>query len=156
MGFKQLESDLLLFIRQQGDKVAVLPIHVDDCLVFENDNLGGIISDLSLRLSDSVKEEPVSLFARVRIGETVNGYTMDQRHYVRYLLEKYGFDAEGGTHSTPLPSKVDLEAFKDGNTPADLRYRALLGALIYLSTCTCPDVAFAVSAMSRFAAQPAV
>eukprot|EP00798_Chlamydomonas_sp_ICE-L_P027079 gene27079-biopygen825 len=49
---------------------------------------------------------------------------------------------------------LDMHAVKSKLLPNNKLYISLIGSFIYLSTCTRPDIAFAVSTLSRFSANP--
>jgi phage terminase large subunit len=78
---------------------------------------------------------------------------VDQEHYVKGLLKKYGMeDAKG--FGTPMQSDImltkatekEIEEFRE--TGYD--YVAAIGSLNYLLQCTRPDIAFKVSIISQF------
>jgi len=91
--------------------------------------------------------------------------SVDQQRFVGELLERHGLAA---CHSvlTPLPPGTKLRAVdKEGSGPASegdahlpddkaLLFREITGALLYLVTCTRPDVAVAVNQLSRHMATP--
>ncbi|GAA5820848.1 hypothetical protein JCM11491_006320, partial [Sporobolomyces phaffii] len=157
MGFEQSKADESLFVRWKDGKVAIIPIHVDDGLVMGTDDLAGIVKDLSSRLDNSVKEEPLGLFLGVKIARMEDGsITLDQAHYVDKLAERFNFDGDSQRQfSTPFDRKTDLSLRAEGEAKFDGPYRELLGAVVYLSTCTRPDISYTVSIASRFAADPA-
>ena len=57
--------------------------------------------------------------------------------------------------STPIDPKAPLVK-ADESEPAyeKQRYQQMIGSLIYLVTCTCPDLGFVVSFLSRFSSHP--
>ncbi|GAA5824204.1 hypothetical protein JCM3770_006132 [Rhodotorula araucariae] len=137
LGFVQGKNDRSLFVRHRDGKIAVTPIHVDDGLVVGSDNLGQAIKDLSAQLDELMGEEPLSLFLGVKISrEADSTITLDQRHYIVKLLDRFGFDNAPRDYATPWPT------------------RELLGALLYASISTCPDVSYAVGMLSRFTTCP--
>ena len=157
LGFAQSKADPSLFVRRRNGKIAIVPIHVDDGLVLGDDDLGKVIEDLSASLDDSVKEEEPTLFLGVRIRRRQDGsIALDQRHYVEKIMDRFGFE---GVTNRPLDTPASLTADlrpRDADEPRCAeKYRELLGALLYLAICTRPDISYAVSVASRFAADPA-
>ncbi|GAA5919125.1 hypothetical protein JCM5296_003862 [Sporobolomyces johnsonii] len=113
MGFKCVESDHGLYVRRRGDRVLIVPTHVDDGTV-----------------------------------------DLDQRHYAQSVLDRF-FPQGLSPVTTPLDSSYADVAAATEEERHHCPYRELLGALIYLSACTRPDLAFALSLASRFASCPA-
>ncbi len=84
---------------------------------------------------------------------------LDQEHYVKELLSRYNM-RDCRPVSTPLPAGCQLEV--DGpardSTEASMRrldddcatkYRGIVGSLLYLVSCTRPDLTVAVNQLSR-------
>ncbi|GAA5999307.1 hypothetical protein JCM5350_002336 [Sporobolomyces pararoseus] len=157
MGFEQSKADESLFVRWKDGKVAIIPIHVDDGLVAGTDDLKAIVEDLSSRLDNSVKEEPLGLFLGVKISRLDDGsITLDQAHYVDKLAERFHFDGESQrSYTTPFDRKTDISPRREDEERFEGPYREILGAVVYLSTCTRPDISYTVSIASRFASDPA-
>lgn len=72
---------------------------------------------------------------------------MHQSNYVRKLLDRFNM-------SEAKPTNVPIQPYNDlvkAESPKEnLPYRALVGSLLFLANCTRPDIAFAVSKLSRF------
>jgi len=57
--------------------------------------------------------------------------------------------------TTPLHDKIRLEAEPKGEAEVDARhYQSIVGSLSYAASATRPDIAFAVSALSRYSKKP--
>ncbi|KAG3012430.1 hypothetical protein PC121_g15203 [Phytophthora cactorum] len=84
-----------------------------------------------------------------------------QAQYCEQILEKFGFDE---AHPSRIPMETNLRlTVNDTDTatrkqePANGKafpYRELVGSLMYLATCTRPDLAFAVGQLSRYVQCP--
>uniref|UniRef100_H3H9M2 Uncharacterized protein n=1 Tax=Phytophthora ramorum TaxID=164328 RepID=H3H9M2_PHYRM len=75
---------------------------------------------------------------------------MNQRAYIKRLAEKFGVDKCKAVHTpadcnSKLVKMTEEEAFV-----AKYPYRELVGALMYLATCTRPDIAQAVGEVAKF------
>jgi hypothetical protein len=58
--------------------------------------------------------------------------------------------------ASELPSLIDLALDSEGADPEFVRsYQSLVGALLYVATCTRPDVAYSVSMLCRAMIKPA-
>ncbi|KAJ9507247.1 hypothetical protein QJQ45_006215 [Haematococcus lacustris] len=95
-------------------------------------------------------------FLGMRITRDLEAGTLklDQQHYIEQLLDRFSMTAANGR---VLPMTPGTRLVKEGS-PLDSssahRYRELVGALLYASTCTRPDIAFAVGQLSRFMQAP--
>jgi hypothetical protein len=79
---------------------------------------------------------------------------LDQILYLKKVLKHFGMtDAKVAT--TPLPTGYKPEPF-EGTTTTGLQsqYQSVIGSLLYLMLGTHPDIAFAVTQMAKFAANP--
>ena len=77
-----------------------------------------------------------------------------QPNYVQKLLEKFGMQ---DSKPVSTPSTPDSKLVK--KTPEDKevdqkKYQAAVGSLLYLSTKTRPDIAFAVGNVAQFCSEP--
>ena len=100
----------------------------------------------------------------VRVTRSREYIQLDQRVYTSKVLEKFATFL-GPAHKvrkSPLPSdavyliaRLKQELSNVDQTYVDnFPYRSLLGALLYLSMNTCPDIAYAVGLLSRFGSKP--
>jgi hypothetical protein len=81
---------------------------------------------------------------------------IDQSAYVSEILERFGM-VDAHTHNTPLPAGAEVHLVKyDGEAAdSDIRhFQVLIGCLMYLQIGTRPDIAFAVSRLAQYAANP--
>jgi hypothetical protein len=77
--------------------------------------------------------------------------TLSQAKYISSVLSRYGMDVAYGAH-TPMEAGVDLYGASE---PADdMPYREAIGSLIYLMVGIRPDIAFALSQLSKFVESP--
>ena len=75
---------------------------------------------------------------------------MNQQAYIRRLAEKFGVQNCKDVH-TPADSNSKLVKIPDGEVfVPKFPYRELVGALMYVATCTRPDIAHAVGEVAKF------
>ena len=158
LGFMRCMNDTCLYTRMYNDYVVLLAVFVDDVL---------IIACQCLRVLTRVKEEFKNEFTVTDMGEAkeflgvrirwLDGkVTEDQEAYCRKILVKYG-------HLIGVRNYTDVPLSRDANilhtdpplTNAQMQftstypYAELVGALMYLSVLTRPDIAYALSILSR-------
>ncbi|CAI7853332.1 unnamed protein product, partial [Closterium sp. NIES-54] len=78
--------------------------------------------------------------------------TLTQSHMVQQVLQRFGF-TYSSPQSTPLPTGHSLSAPpSDESVEPSVPYPELVGCLMYLMTCTRPDLAYPLSLLARFVA----
>ncbi|CAI7853015.1 unnamed protein product, partial [Closterium sp. NIES-54] len=78
--------------------------------------------------------------------------TLTQSHMVQQVLQRFGF-TYSSPQATPLPTRHSLSALpSDESVESSGPYPELVGCLMYLMTCTRPDLAYPLSILSRYVA----
>ncbi|CAI7790764.1 unnamed protein product [Closterium sp. NIES-54] len=86
---------------------------------------------------------------RDRIRRTI---TLTQSHMVHQVLQRFGFRYSSPQY-TPLPTGHSLSApLSDESIEPSGPYPELVGCLMYLMTCTRPDLAYPLSILARYVA----
>ncbi|CAI7805586.1 unnamed protein product [Closterium sp. NIES-54] len=100
-------------------------------------DLGELTSYLGLRIT------------RDRAQRTI---TLTQSHMVQLVLQRFGF-TYSSPQSTPLPTGHSLSAPpSDESVEPSGPYPELVGCLMYLMTCTRPDLAYPLNLLARYVA----
>jgi hypothetical protein len=80
------------------------------------------------------------------------GICLTQKRYALSILERFGMSNCKPVDSPMVPG---IKLGHDGETlPEENEYAAIVGSLLYLSTMTRPDIAYAVGVLSRFISCP--
>ncbi|GAA5907899.1 hypothetical protein JCM5296_006127 [Sporobolomyces johnsonii] len=155
VGFRRMDADHGLYVRRRDGRVAIVPTHVDDGMMVGDDDLDGILDRLSEELEGKLKRVGTDLFLGMRVRRKADGTVeADQAHYTRAVLDRF-FPTGLTPRATPLDADYGNVAPATEDERFECQYRELLGALVYLSACTRPDIVFALSFASRFATCPA-
>ncbi|CAI5965074.1 unnamed protein product, partial [Closterium sp. NIES-64] len=78
--------------------------------------------------------------------------TLTQSHMVQQVLQRFGF-TYSLPQATPLPTRHSLSALpSDESVESSGPYAELVGCLMYLMTCTRPDLAYPLSILARYVA----
>ncbi|CAI7898240.1 unnamed protein product [Closterium sp. NIES-54] len=89
------------------------------------------------------------LITRDRARRTI---TLTQSHMVQQVLQRFGF-TYSSPQATPLPTRHSLSALpSDESVESSGPYPELVGCLMYLMTCTRPDLAYPLSILARYVA----
>lgn len=116
-----------------------------------------------MRALKTVKEMLTRKFHMKDLGELKNflgiifdqcdgGVTMSQQSYVGKLLERFDMQ-DCKPRSTPCEPKLN---YTDVNVKLidPRKYREVVGSLIYLTSCTRPDLSYVVSKLSQYFSEP--
>jgi hypothetical protein len=146
-GLKQSNADPCLYILEKGKENLFLVLYVDDGLIVSttSEMQNELVSKLKKEFKITVK--PATYFLGLEIEQTEGCIKVGQQAYTKKVLKRFnlGNCRPASTpvlnNGEPMTSKnVDVHSFK---------YRQMVGALVYLSTGTRPDIAYSVGVASR-------
>jgi hypothetical protein len=162
MGYKQVEADHSVYIYSNGGVKIFVPIYIDD-ITFASKSTAAV---------DKAVKQLASHFKCRDLGATEFllgiGITRDrsqrrihlhQRQFILDMLERYGM-TECQPVSTPMSPGTVLSKDMFPASPAEIEfmrsvpYLSAIGTLQYLSTMTCPDIAYTVSYLACFNSNP--
>ncbi|GKA15748.1 putative RNA-directed DNA polymerase [Tanacetum coccineum] len=153
IGYKQSDADHTLFVKNNEGKVTALIVYVDDMVVTGDDE------DEMNKLKDVLGAEfelkdlgKLKYFLGIEVARSSRGITMCQRKYTLDLLTETGM-LDCKPIDTPIEQNHGLTLLTYKAPTNKERYQKLVGKLIYLSH-TRPDIAYAVSVVSRFMHAP--
>jgi hypothetical protein len=148
-GFQPSSFDDCVYVYHKHDDVVLLALYVDDFL----------LAATSPAILKSVKQSLQSAFDIRDLGETTSflGWeihrdraartiVVTQKSYIKNdILDKFGF-----IESKPVPTPLVADIGESEDDAETLEpFREAVGRLIYLTTCTRPDLATAVGVVSR-------
>ncbi|CAI7905755.1 unnamed protein product [Closterium sp. NIES-53] len=156
LGFAPSTADPSLFLRTD----ATLPpfyvlVYVDD-LVFaiaDTEAFAHVKSELQKRHTCTNLGELTSyLGLRITRDRAQRTITLTQSHMVQQVLQRFSF-TYSSPQSTPLPTGHSLSAPpSDESVEPSGPYPELVGCLMYLMTCTRPDLAYPLSLLALYVA----
>ncbi|KAH9686548.1 hypothetical protein KPL70_014403 [Citrus sinensis] len=152
-GYRQSQADHTMFTRVSvKGKIIVLIVYVDDIILTGDDLVEMDRLKQSLATDFEIKDlGALKYFLRMEVVHSKKGIVVSQRKYILDLLKETRMSG-----CKPVDTHVEYN-LKLGEGEKALvdprRYQNLVGKLIYLSH-TRPDIAFAVSIISRFMYHP--
>ena len=154
-GLKQSVVDPCVFIRRLPSSTLIILIWVDDLIIAASDIV--VMNTFKKNFGDTFKIKDLGVlnfFLGIEFNITNRYISLNQSFYIQTILNRFNM-TEAQPRSLPCdPSIYDLlrqpSELMDNPTP----YRELIGSLIYLMTCTRPDIAFTVTLLSRFMQKP--
>ncbi|CAI7763395.1 unnamed protein product, partial [Closterium sp. NIES-53] len=156
LGFAPSTSDPSLFLRTDTTLPPFYVImYVDDLLfaIADTEALAHVMSELQKRHTCTYLGELTSyLGLRITRDRARGTTTLTQSHMVQQVLQRFGFNYSS-PQSTPLPIGHSLSAPpSDESVEPSGPYPELVGCLMYLMTCTRPDLAYPLSLLARYVA----
>ena len=168
LGFRQHPHDACIYILVKQKSILIIGVYVDDMIKLTNDP--SLRKKVDQILSTKLKIEhqgECKEFLGLQLGWKTDSqgrryFNVSQEKYCRKIMDRFGMkdcaSKDSPTNATGKPEDVYMWPNPE---PADKcckkrleRYRAGIGALIYLTTMTRPDIAYAVNAVSQFMANP--
>uniref|UniRef100_A0AAV1U0A0 Reverse transcriptase Ty1/copia-type domain-containing protein n=1 Tax=Peronospora matthiolae TaxID=2874970 RepID=A0AAV1U0A0_9STRA len=152
-GFKSSAADPCVFVRVTREEYSIIVIYVGDLMIFckTKEHIASIKSSLmkvfSIKDLGDLKYCLGIEFHRKREDGTIK---MNQKAYIKRLLEKFGVENCKDVHT---PADSNWKLIKMGQEEAFVPkypYRELVGALMYIATCTRPDIAHPVGEVANF------
>ncbi|CAI7789820.1 unnamed protein product [Closterium sp. NIES-53] len=156
LGFAPSTADPSLFLRTDTSLPPFyILVYVDD-LVFATSDTAGLThvkSELQKRHTCTDLGELTSyLGLRITRDRARRTITLTQSHMVQQVLQRFGV-TYSSPQSTPLPTGHSLSALpSDESVEPSGPYPELVGCLMYLMTCTRPDLAYPLSILARYVA----
>ncbi|GKA32060.1 disease resistance CC-NBS-LRR class family protein [Tanacetum coccineum] len=161
---KGYKSNLIcpcVFIKKTTSGFVIIAVYVDDLnIIGTNKEINEVVMHL--------KEE----FEMKDLGKTKyclglqsstwpNGILVHQSNYTETVLKRFNMN-KAKSLSTPMVGRslnVDSDPFRPCEEDEDVLgpevpYLSAIGALMYLTNCTRPDISFAVNLLARFSSSP--
>ncbi|GJW70015.1 zinc finger, CCHC-type containing protein, partial [Tanacetum coccineum] len=88
----------------------------------------------------------------IRIKHKSNRIAISQSHYIEKVLKKFNY-LDFTPVSTPMDTS-EKQMPNNGQGVSQLEYSRVIGCLMYVMTCTWPDIAFVVVKLSRYTSNP--
>lgn len=131
----------------------MLLVWVDDFIIAASNE--GVLNNVKMMLTERFKMKDLGKlrhFLGIDFNQTDGQVKMSQKRYVTKILERFEMQ---DCRSRETPCEPKLEYTEDAEKMKEPRkYREAVGSLIYLSTCTRPDITFVVSKLSQHFAEP--
>uniref|UniRef100_A0AAV1UVS3 Reverse transcriptase Ty1/copia-type domain-containing protein n=1 Tax=Peronospora matthiolae TaxID=2874970 RepID=A0AAV1UVS3_9STRA len=156
IGFQVSDFDPCLYLKITSGECVLLLVYVDDVLVTGSSTelIVRTKSDLKARFEMTDSGKCAFVLGIELVDNDDGSVTMCQRRYVEDVLKRFGMsDCKAVTSPTDISSRLIPST---AATKIDAPFREAVGALMHLMTATRPDIAFAVSYVSRFMENPQV
>ena len=177
-GFAQLRSETCLFINRNGGLLLLVAIYVDDIIIAYN--CAPMFNSFRAKLQARFKCKDLGTLTRalnMEVLRTQNGDVfLSQASYVRDVLDRFKDHLPLTANPSELPADPKTRLYAGGakvvksymhdttgerdeeeatkDCEAKVPYRELLGALLWVSQGTRPDITYAVAQCAKFSHKP--
>ena len=155
MGFICISSDAGLFLYKTKEGFVLVVVYVDDALFCGKNK--SLVRKMKAKFMERWECRDLgesSEFLRMRIRREGMKVKLDQVPYLDKLIITCGMQ-NAKSAPTPLPAGFIPKPSEEESTPAlRSRYQTVIGSLLYIMLGTRPDIAFAVTKLAQYAANP--
>lgn len=149
-GYERCEADPCLYRKRVGGKWCYVLVYVDDLIVASEDER--IVGALKLVLQKNFKITSlgdIKLYLGIEVDRDENGdFFISQRKYIESVVQSAGLQ-DAKASSVPIdPGYCKIEEDSD-LLPNNLEYQKVVGQLLYIAVNSRPDIAAAISILSR-------
>ena len=169
LNFMMSRVEGCLYIYRKGNDWTKMINYVDDALYYASDDdvRKSFEEKLSKRFNLTLLGK-ARWYLGMRISQFDQHIILDQDQYVKNIVSRFekAFKHPFKTKESPLPSnfvptKKDSPVTEEQVGEVKLRFgnlnfRSVIGALLYVSCCTRPDISFAVNKLAKFAHNPGI
>jgi hypothetical protein len=152
MGFVALETDTCIYVRGN----LLIAVYVDDIkAVGKQEDCESFFHELAKHVKVENKG-PIKSFLGINVIRDWDQHliAINQAAYIDYLLAEFG-QTDAKPAGSPLNPSLPLLKAKPGDKMCNAKYyQHLTGSLNHLAVYSRPDIAFAVSKLSQFNANP--
>ena len=142
LGLKRCESDRCVYVAHDKGELTILALYVDDGLLSSTSlhAINRIVSSLSQTFK--IKFGQANRFVGMEIIKDLDGIKIHQSSCIKKLLERFNMQ---NCKAVSTPGTPQLKLTSESSANSAIPYRELIGALMFLTSVSRPDIAFEVS-----------
>jgi hypothetical protein len=158
LGFTRAKKDKCVYRKMTAAGYFVCLVYVDDLITiaeFESDRDEFVAA---FREKFKTKEmKPLDLFLgmNVKYDRLAGNLVLSQENYVASMLKSFGMESSNATYTPAEINKLSKDDLPLLDSVLHKEYESMVGSILYASTCTRPDVSYAVSRCGSFTSAPA-
>lgn len=155
MGLVQTPSDPCIYVSEKDADPLIVAVYVDDIVLAgpSDEKITEVKQNISERFEVKDMGE-LKYFLGIQVIQEDGKVWIGQPTYTENILKKFGME-DCKPVSTPVDANSKLTNADADNVPHNQSdYQSAVGSLLYLSSATRPDIAFAVSNVARYCSNP--
>lgn len=160
--FNRSSFDSCVYFKRSDDSFVYLLLYVDDMLIAAKDK--DEIRKVKVQLNTEFEMKDLGAANKILGMEIIRDrkagtLCLSQKGYIEKILQRFNMQ-NAKPVSTPLAAHFRLSSTLSPKTPDEIDYMSrvpyssAVGSLMYAMVCTRPDLAYAVSMVSRYMANP--
>ena len=153
-GYLINEADKCVYYKNLDiNAYVIICLYVDDMLIFGT-SMDVVTKTKSFLASNCDMKDmgEADVILGIKVLRKADGLILSQEHYVEKFLKRFEY-YECKPVVTPYDANTHLKKNLD-HSVSQPRYAQIIGSLMYLMNCTRPDIAYAVSRLSRYTHNP--
>ena len=153
-GYLINEADKCVYYKNLDiNAYVIICLYVDDMLIFGT-SMDVVTKTKSFLASNFDMKDmgEADVILGIKVLRKADGLILSQEHYVEKFLKRFEY-YECKPVVTPYDANTHLKKNLD-HSVSQPRYAQIIGSLMYLMNCTRPDIAYAVSRLSRYTHNP--
>ena len=152
-GFQVNDSDACVYSKFDQFGCVIICLYVDDMLIFGT-NIDVVNTNKAFLSScfDMKDLGEADVILGIKITRNSYGLSLNQSHYVEKILKKFN-----QFYCTPVKTPYDPSIHlkkNNGHSVSQEEYAKIIGSVMFLMNHTRPDIAYAVSRLSRYTHNP--
>lgn len=150
LNFVRSNYDYCLYVNRASKDPIYILIFVDDLLICSKDKDKVKMVKTNLMERFAMKDlGKIKSYIGIDIdyNDDRNKMTLSQTKYIESLAVKYNLE-NSKLYDTPMETNLKLEQAREVDD--SIKFRNLIGELLYISTGTRPDIAYSVNYLSRY------
>lgn len=155
MGFVASTADPCLYKRVTKKRNTFIAVYVDDMVIAcsSETEFQEIMATLEKKFKMSLLGN-LKLFLGMHVEFNNGCYMVSQKAYISKLAEKFGLQNAKPSAIPMDPGYIQRKEEDSEALPRSDEYQSLIGALLYVSVMTRPDIAIATSILGRKVSRP--
>jgi hypothetical protein len=144
---------------EKNGVLIIISLYVDDLILYSNDlpSLNSFKQMIGKKFSmTDLGEAKYVLGIEITRDRSSRTLTLSQAAYTRDVLRRHDMATCNAVRTPILPGSKLVKAAEGYQATAEMtrKYQSGVGALMYASVCTRPDIAYAVGELGQFASNP--
>ena len=150
LGFIRSNHDYCLYVNCKSKDSIYILVFVDDLLICSKDKMK--IHEVKASLMERFAMKDLGKIGNyigidIDYNDQRNKMTLCQTRYIESLATKYNLE-NARLYDTPMETNLKLDPATE--IEEEIKYRNLIGELLYISTGTRPDISYSVNYLSRY------
>ena len=150
---KQSNADQCIYYYMKDEIIFIIAVFVDDLIVFHNDL--NLLNKVKNKLFSEIDMKDLGNLKRcfgidIEVNSNEGVIKLNQSKYIDQILKRFNM-----ADCNPLSTPMEVSVSKTDTNEKDLElsqipYQNAVGAIMYLYQATRPDLAYAISTLSRY------